>query len=250
MNHDILQIRDICHTYSDAQSGLYCSLSIAELCVRKGEFLMVTGPSGSGKSTLLNLIAGFFLPSKGQVLKNGESIQGPGPDRFMVFQDHAVFPWLTALQNVAYGLRGHGVAKKEAEERAMEALSLVGLADSSRQLPAALSGGMRQRVALARALAMNPDILLLDEPFSSVDEAGRSKLRAEVLALWERFRWTVIMVTHDLSEAVQMGDRIVMLHSPPRGMERVFDLRHIPRPRREDDAEVQDMRRALFWALK
>ena len=134
MTPDILHIRGICHTYSDAKNKRYCSLSIPELRVRRGEFLVVTGPSGSGKSTLLNLIAGFFLPSKGEVLKKGSPISGPGPDRVMVFQDHAIFPWFTALQNAAYGLRGQGMSRREAEERAMEALALTGLADAAHLL--------------------------------------------------------------------------------------------------------------------
>ena len=249
MTPDILHIRGICHTYSDAKSGRYCSLSIPELSVRRGEFLVVTGPSGSGKSTLLNLIAGFFLPSKGKVLKNGSPIAGPGPDRVMVFQDHAIFPWFTALQNAAYGLRGQGIGRKEAEQRAMEALVLTGLADAAHLYPAELSGGMRQRVALSRALAMNPDILLLDEPFASVDEAGRAHLQDELLQLWERFRWTVVMVTHDLKEAVQLADRVVMLHTPPRGMDRVFDV-DIPRPRRADSPAVRTLHDSLLLALK
>lgn len=225
MNDDLLVVQQVRHHFSDSFGRLSdCCLEVPELRVRRGEFLVVTGPSGSGKSTLLNLIGGFLRPLKGLILKNGKPVTGPGPDRITVFQDHAIFPWYTALENTAYGLRAQGLSRQDAEEKAMEALRTVRLEHSAHLYPAALSGGMRQRVALARALALAPDILLLDEPFASVDETGRSHLREELLRLWHQFGWTIIMVTHDLHEAASLADRIAVLHAPPKGLTSLFDI--------------------------
>ena len=231
MCDDLLVISGVQHHFSGRFANERpCRLFVPELRVRRGEFLVITGPSGSGKSTLLNLIGGFFLPSSGSILKNGQPITGPGPDRITVFQDHAIFPWYTALQNTAYGLRAQGLPKREAEARAMEALRMAKLEEAAHLYPSELSGGMRQRVALARALALAPDILLLDEPFASVDEASRAHLREELLRLWAQCGWTVIMVTHDLHEAVTLADRVALLHTPPRGLGQIFEIREA-RPR-------------------
>ena len=225
MNDDLLVIQQVRQSFSDPFGKTSaCCLDVSELRVRRGEFFVITGPSGSGKSTLLNLIGGFLRPSEGLLLKNGKPVTGPGPDRITVFQDHAIFPWYTALENTAYGLRAQGLSKQDAETKALDALRMVRLESAAHQYPAAMSGGMRQRVALARALALAPDILLLDEPFASVDEAGRAHLREELLRLWRQFGWTIVMVTHDLHEAVTLADRIAVLHAPPKGLTHLFDI--------------------------
>lgn len=203
-----------------------------------GEFATIVGPSGGGKSTVVNLIAGFEKPSSGAVRVAGRPVAGPGTDRIVVFQDHAVFPWYTSLDNVAYGLRRLGLGKREARRRARDGLAMVGLEDFALAYPLALSGGMRQRVALARALVLRPRILLLDEPFSSVDRPNRRRLQEELLALWRRFGWTVLFVTHNLEEAAVLSDRVLILDPPPLGL-RAIETVAIPRPRRSGDEGIR-----------
>lgn len=219
------------------------------LTLHAGEFLAVVGASGSGKSTLIDLAAGFTRPSAGEVLFKGRAVAGPGPDRVVVFQDHAVFPWYTAEGNVAYGLRRQGVSRAEARARAREALEQVGLKDFVKAWPVSLSGGMRQRVALARALVLRPSILLLDEPFASLDVMTRHMLQDQLVALWRQCGWSVIFVTHMLDEAVYLADRVVVLHRPPYGLccqENVV----APRPRRRDDASLAALAAKLEGQLR
>ena len=219
------------------------------LTLHAGEFLAVVGASGSGKSTLIDLAAGFTRPSAGEVLLEGRAVAGPGPDRVVVFQDHAVFPWYTAEGNVAYGLRRQGVSRAEARGRAREALEQVGLKDFVKAWPVSLSGGMRQRVALARALVLRPSILLLDEPFASLDVMTRHRLQDQLVTLWRQCGWSVIFVTHMLDEAVYLADRVVVLHRPPHGLgcqENVV----APRPRRRDDAALAALAAKLEGQLR
>ena len=200
----------------------------------------MAGPSGGGKSTLINLIAGFFPPTEGTILKNGNPLHGPGPDRVVVFQKHALFPWFTAFENVAYGLHRRKLPAKDRQTRVEYALNMVGLSDFSQAYPASLSGGMCQRVALARALVLRPDILLLDEPFASLDAVTRIRLQDELLQLWECHGWTVILVTHNLDEAVYMADRVALLYPPPQGLKRVLTV-DIPRTRSRNNAKVKEI---------
>lgn len=208
-----------------------------DLEVAGGEFLAIVGPSGCGKSTLIDLVAGFTLPTSGSITIQGAPVHGPGPDRVVVFQDHAVFPWYTALGNVAYGLRRRGATRREARSRAREALVRVGLGDFIHAYPATLSGGMRQRVALARALVLRPRILLLDEPFASLDSATRFRLQDELIEIWREYCWTVLFVTHTLGEAVYLADRVVVLDRAPTGV-RVVEAIDVPRPRDRRDPRL------------
>ncbi len=249
MPHEILYLSGIRHIFPDpATGGNREVLRISELRVHCGEFLTVLGPSGGGKSTLLNLIAGFFPPSEGSIVKNKHIVCGPGPDRVLVFQDHAVFPWYTALENAAYGLRGQKYSRTKAREKALEALRLVGLADFAQAYPTTLSGGMRQRVALARALALQPDILLLDEPFASLDAATRTRLQDELLHLRNLWDSTIIMVTRSPDEAVYLADRVALLHPPPRGLDRIFSV-HVPRPRNRYDPALKTLTEQVMQHL-
>jgi NitT/TauT family transport system ATP-binding protein len=185
------------------------------LDVAAGEILAVLGPSGCGKSTLLKLAAGLLAPSRGAVHLDGRAVVGPGPDRAVVFQEHALFPWLDALANVELGLSFAGVEKSERRERARAALAAVGLENASTKLVHELSGGMRQRVSIARALVVEPRVLLLDEPFSAVDPETRVRLHDHVEAIWRERRPTILFVTHSVSEAVRLADRIVLLSQSP-----------------------------------
>ncbi len=206
------------------------ALHNADLQVAREEIVCVLGPSGCGKSTLLNLIAGFERPCAGRVLFNGSLVQGPGPDRGVVFQDHNLFPWLTARQNVEFGLRNLKVAKHERHRRAEEYLQLVGLQGFADARPHALSGGMRQRVALARTLALAPQALLMDEPFGALDPISRDRLQDELIRLLEQDRRSVLFITHNVSEAVYLADRVVLMGPAPQSTRKEITIT-MPRPR-------------------
>lgn len=210
-----------------------------ELTVKEGEFLSLIGPSGCGKSTLLRLLAGLEVPQSGALLCGGIPVTGPGNDRGVVFQSPALFPWMTARDNVAFAIRkaDRTMGKAEARERAEAALCRVGLNDSMGMLPAQLSGGMQQRVAIARALGMECSTLLLDEPFSALDPKNRFALQELLLKLWEEDRKTVLFVTHDMDEAILLGDRVAFME-PGR-----ITVRHrisFPRPRQREKLLVSN----------
>ena len=201
------------------------------LTVEAGDFVSVVGPSGCGKTTMLNTIAGFLPPTAGQICVDGRTVSGPGPDRGVVFQSFALFPWRTVLDNVAFGPKMRGIGKQERERIAHEYLALAKLAEAAERYPNELSGGMQQRVGVVRALANEPDVLLMDEPFASVDAQTRMTLQEELTRIWQDKRPTVIFITHDVSEAVFLANRVVAL-SKGRVLEEIaVDL---PRPRSWD----------------
>ncbi len=204
------------------------ALKDVSLTINDGEFVTVLGPSGCGKTTLLRIVAGLIRADAGTISLDGKVIDGPGPERAMVFQSIALMPWATVLGNVAFGLKLRGISRSEREARAAELLELVGLSGFENRLPGELSGGMQQRVGLARALAVDPEILLMDEPFGALDEQTRRLLQEELLQIWETTRKTVIFITHSMEEAVLLGDRIVLM-SPRPG--RVVDVTQVPLPR-------------------
>jgi len=181
----------------------------------RGEFRVFLGPSGCGKSTILNIVAGLLLPTRGQALLRGRPIPGPGPDRGMVFQGYSSYPWLTVLENVAFGLMLRGVGEAERMETARTWVKRVGLAGSEGKYPGQLSGGMRQRVAIARTLAVKPQIILMDEPFGALDVQTRLGMQNLVNELWEEIEGTILFVTHDVAEAVYLADKVHILSSAP-----------------------------------
>ncbi len=205
------------------------------LRVDQGEFLCVLGPSGCGKTTLLNLIAGFIPPRQGRILVAGKEIHSPGPDRGVVFQDAHLFPWLSVLQNVEFGLRMQGVDARRLRQAAMTQLEGMGLRDHADAYPHALSGGMRQRVALARILVMEPSVLLLDEPFSALDIPTRERLQDELLNMWQVRRCTVVYVTHSPEEAAYLADRVLVISSDSRTRPHE---EHVPLARPRDRASM------------
>jgi NitT/TauT family transport system ATP-binding protein len=202
-----------------------------------GEFVVLVGPSGCGKSTLLNLAAGILPPDEGSVMIDGRPVRHPGPDRAVVFQEHGLFPWLDAIENVAFGLKMAGVAKQERLERAAAALRTVNLAGAERKLVHQLSGGMRQRVSIARALVIDPAVLLMDEPFAALDAQTRTLLHGLLQEIWVRTRKTVLFVTHSVGEAVRLADRVVVLHTQPGRIRREVPI-SIPHPRDFDSGEL------------
>jgi len=204
------------------------------LSVEEGEFVCLLGPSGCGKSTIVNLIAGLEKPDEGEVLVAGQPVRGPGCDRVVVFQDAALFPWLNVLGNVEFGLQMMGMPQPSRRERAREYIKLVHLSKFVSAYPHQLSGGMKQRVAIARALAMDPKILLLDEPFGALDAQTRAVLQNELLEIWQLARPTIFFVTHNVREATGLADRVYVISSRP-GQIRDVQAVTVPRPRHAED---------------
>lgn len=231
----MIQVRGLSKEFAGRDDGNTGVLALDKVGfeVRDNEFLTVIGPSGCGKTTLLRIIAGLIPYDEGEVTIDGQHVTGPGPDRSVVFQNFALMPWADVLTNVAFGLEIRGVSKTEREEKAKQLVVLVGLQGFERRLPKELSGGMQQRVGLARALAVDPEILLMDEPFGSLDEQTRRLLQEQLLRIWEQQRKTVVFITHSMEEAVMLGDR-VMLMTPRPG--RIKEMIEVPlkRPRGHD----------------
>jgi NitT/TauT family transport system ATP-binding protein len=220
--------------YPNVRDGTsFLALSEIDLAVERGELVTVVGPSGCGKSSLLMLIAALQRPTSGTIRLNGTTVTKPGPDRALVFQDFALLPWRTVLSNVELGLELKGISVDERRARAREHIAKVGLRDFEGAFPHQLSGGMRQRVGIARALCVEPEILLMDEPFGALDAQIRQLMAVELLKIWERDRKTIVFITHDIDEAVYLADRVcVMSASPGRIIETIaVDL---PRPRSLD----------------
>ena len=250
-----VQVSDLAMTFT-TRKGPFVALRDIDLTVKKGEFVALIGHSGCGKSTLLSLIAGLLKPSSGVMLCAGREIAGPGPDRGVVFQNHSLLPWLTCFDNVHLAVErvfGATETRADLERRTHDALKLVGLTHAEQKLPHEVSGGMKQRVGIARALAMQPKVLLLDEPFGALDALTRAKLQDELLKIVADTGSTVIMVTHDVDEAVLLSDRIVMMtNGPAATIGEVVDVR-LARPRDRvalaDDADYHHYRRAVFEFL-
>jgi NitT/TauT family transport system ATP-binding protein len=227
------------------------ALTDLNLTVKDNEFLCLVGPSGCGKSTFLNLIAGFIQPSEGELAVDGSPVLGPGPDRGVVFQDDALFPWLTALDNVAFGLVLRGTSRALANESAVEALKLVGLQGFERHLPKALSGGMKQRVAIARVLVNDPNVMLLDEPFSALDTFTRTSLQDELLRIWNGKKRTVLFVTHNVEEAVLLGTTVAVMTKTSEGGKLIREIPvQMSRPRDTTGTEFNDYKREILTALR
>jgi len=240
----ILEVEDLRKSYDDllVLNGLTFE-------VAKGEFFAIVGPSGCGKTTLLRIIAGLEDYDEGRVLVDGEEVTGPGPDRAMVFQEYAIFPWKTVLENVMFPPLMRGKDREEAERIARRCLEVVpGLEGFEDAYPKQLSGGMRQRVAIARALAAEPKILLMDEPFAAVDAQTRNRLQEELLKIWQKTGQTILLVTHNVEEAVFLADRVMVLSQRPAEIVDIVEV-DLPRPRDRTDPEFVKIRAEILEML-
>jgi len=218
-------IEGVKHIYRPPRGRPVLALEEVSLDVREREFVALLGPSGCGKSTLLYLIGGFLPTETGRILIDGKPVAGPGPDRGIVFQHFALFPWKTVRANILYGLERQGLPRDERERRAQAYIDLVGLKGFEDSYPSQLSGGMKQRTALARTLAFDPQILLMDEPFGALDAQTRSLMQAELLGIWQRTPKTVIFVTHDVQEAVYLADRVAVMSARPGRIKAIVETR-------------------------
>lgn len=227
-----VRIEEVKKTYQ-GRTGEVVALNGVNLDIAENEFITVVGPSGCGKSTLLNIIAGLLEPTSGKVICNGKEVKGTGPDRGVVFQQYALFPWLTVKKNVMFGLNMKGIRGKEAEAIAMKYIKMVDLEKFCDHYPKELSGGMKQRVAIARAYAANPQVLLMDEPFGALDAQTRTQLQQELLDTWEKEQKTCFFITHDVDEALILGQRVVIMSARPGRIKDIVDI-DIPYPRNQE----------------
>lgn len=230
------------------RSGEMTALNGVSLDIFDNEFICVVGPSGCGKSTLLNIIAGLLEPTSGKVYCDGKEVTGTGSERGVVFQQYALFPWLTVRKNVIFALEMRGIKGKEAKEKAMEYLEMVDLAKFAESYPKELSGGMKQRVAIARAYAAEPDVLLMDEPFGALDAQTRTQLQSELLETWEKHNKTCFFITHDVDEAIILAQRVVIMSARPGRIKEIVDI-NIPYPRTQETKmtkEFMDIRNHIW----
>jgi NitT/TauT family transport system ATP-binding protein len=245
-----ISVRDVRKEFALGKET-FTALDGVSLDIADNEFITVVGPSGCGKSTLMNILAGLEQPTSGEALVDGHRVSGPGPDRGVIFQQYALFPWLTVRQNVEFGLKTAKVAKAERRERAQHFIDVVGLSEFADALPKMLSGGMRQRCAIARAYAVNPSILLMDEPFGALDALTRVKLQEQLLDTWSREQRTVMFITHDVDEAVFLANRVVVMAARPGRIYDVIDV-DLPYPRTEEfrlSSEFAELRNRVWHSV-
>lgn len=232
----------------NGRNGEMVALNGVDMDIHENEFICVVGPSGCGKSTLLNIIGGLETPTEGKVLVDGAEVTGPGPDRGIVFQQYALFPWLTVEKNVQFGLKLQGKSKEEAEELAHKYLKMVDLEGFAKAYPKELSGGMKQRVAIARAYAVQPEVLLMDEPFGALDAQTRTQLQSELTRTWQEEKKTCFFITHDVEEAIILGTKVIVMSARPGRIKTVIDI-DLPYPRTQDlkmQKEFLDLK-ARIW---
>jgi NitT/TauT family transport system ATP-binding protein len=230
-------------------NGMMAAVENVTLNIEEGQFVCFVGPSGCGKTTLLNIIAGLDKPTKGEVILNGRPVTEPGPDRIMVFQDNALFPWLKVIDNVQFGLKIAGVEKQKRYQISMHYLEMMQLTKFSEAYTYQLSGGMKQRVSLARALVMDPEILLMDEPFAALDSQTRDLLLVELQLIWAKTRKTILFVTHNISESVCLGDRVIVFTNRPGKVKREIQVDY-RRPRLTEDNNLYKYQREVLDELK
>jgi NitT/TauT family transport system ATP-binding protein len=247
-----LQVRNLSKKFKSTSSNnaeYVIAIENIDLTISDGEFVSIVGPSGCGKSTLLNILAGLDKPTEGEIILNGHEIDGTGPDRIMVFQENALFPWLKVIENVEFGLKIAGLQKDKRRQIAVAHLETMQLTKFADSYVYQLSGGMKQRVALARALVLDPEILLMDEPFASLDSQTRDLLSVELQLIWSRTRKNIIFVTHNIMESVCLGDKVFVFTSRPGKIKREITINH-RRPRLTEDDELKPFYREVLGELR
>ena len=243
----LIQVRDLSVQFANPKTAEPLRvLESVNVSVSEGEFVCIVGPSGCGKSTFLNVVAGFLQPASGNVIVHGQKVSGPDPRRIFVFQENGVFPWLNVTQNIGFGLRGR--TRREREAIVRRYIEMVGLIGFEEAYPHELSGGMRQRVEIARALAADPEIIYMDEPFGALDFLTRMKMRGDLIRIWQAERKTVLFVTHDIDESVQLADRVLVMTGRPGRIQAEISV-DLPRPRDLDSSEYLGVRDRIFAEL-
>ena len=247
-----LEIKNVTRRFRSIEKdsrNLVTAIENVNLSIEEGEFICFVGPSGCGKSTLLNILAGLDMPTEGEVILNGQPVKETGPDRIMVFQENALFPWLKVIDNVEFGLKMAGIGKKKRYEIAMHYLDMMQLTKFVEAFTYQLSGGMKQRVAIARALVMDPEVLLMDEPFAALDSQTRDLLLVELQLIWARTRKTIVFVTHNIIESVCLGDKIVVFTSRPGRVKKEIRVDY-RRPRLTEDSNLHEYQRKVLDELR
>ncbi len=244
-----IALSGVFRSYANSRGSFTPALQNIDLEIEQGEFVCIVGPSGCGKSTLLHLIAGLDKPTTGQVEVDGSLVTGPGTDRILLFQELGLFPWLTVRENVEFGLKMAGVSKLERRDRARVFLRMVHLSHFEEHYIHQLSGGMRQRVALARSLALRPKILLMDEPFAALDAQTRDMLHDELERIWKETAPTIVFVTHNVREAVRLGDRVLLMSFRPGRIKSQFQI-NLQRPRHVEDSDVAYLSKEILGQLR
>ncbi len=248
-----IECRNVSHWFSDQTGRAAHVLDSVSLTIREHSFVSLLGPSGCGKTTLLRVIHGLIVPTQGTVTIGDEVVTGPGANRAMVFQEHNLLPWKTAIDNLTFGCKLVGIPADESRRRAQEAIALMGLKGFEKHLPSQLSGGMKQRVGIARALSIRPQTLLMDEPFGALDAQTREVMQSELLRIWEADRKTVAFVTHSIDEALLLSDQIIVMGTRPGKIKTIVDV-DLQRPRNSDDLRADprwaDLRKRLWQLLK
>ena len=243
----LIQVRELSVQFANPKTAEPLRvLESVNVSVSEGEFVCIVGPSGCGKSTFLNVVAGFLQPASGEVIVHGQKVSGPDPKRIFVFQENGVFPWLNVTRNIGFGLRGRTRREREAVVRRY--IEMVGLVGFEEAYPHELSGGMRQRVEIARALAADPEIIYMDEPFGALDFLTRMKMRGDLIRIWQAERKTVLFVTHDIDESVQLADRVLVMTGRPGRIQAEVSV-DLPRPRDLDSSEYLGVRDRIFAEL-
>jgi NitT/TauT family transport system ATP-binding protein len=244
-----IMLSGVFRSYANSRGSFTPALQNIDLEIEQGEFVCIVGPSGCGKSTLLHLIAGLDRPTTGELTVDGNAVQGPGTDRILLFQELGLFPWLTVRQNVEFGLKMSGVSRDERRDRARVFLRMVHLSHFEDHFIHQLSGGMKQRVALARSLALRPKILLMDEPFAALDAQTRDMLHDELERIWKETAPTIVFVTHNVREAVRLGDRVLLMSFRPGRIKSQFQI-NLQRPRHVEDTDVAYLSKEILGQLR
>jgi len=244
-----ITLSGVFRSFANSRGSFTPALQNIDLEIEQGEFVCIVGPSGCGKSTLLHLLAGLDRPTTGEIRVDGNIVQGPGTDRILIFQELGLFPWLTVRQNVEFGLKMAGMPRAERKDRARVFLRLVHLSHFEDHYVHQISGGMKQRVALARSLALRPKILLMDEPFAALDAQTRDMLHDELERLWKETSPTIVFVTHNVREAVRLGDRVLLMSFRPGRIKSQFEVA-LPRPRHVEDQDVARLSKEILGQLR